>query len=75
MIEGADPARPLEGGEHRRLGRTTGTMKVGTVKLPAGDGRIVVRPGRPAPRGLLDLRTVSLVPPGETPKAEPESKN
>jgi len=44
------------------------SAKVGTVKLPAGDGRIIVRPVGPLREALLDLRTVKLVPPGEKPK-------
>jgi putative membrane-bound dehydrogenase-like protein len=44
------------------------TTKVGTVKLPAGEGRIIVRPAGPLRGALLDLRMVTLVPPGEKPK-------
>jgi len=44
------------------------TTRIGTVKLPAGEGRIIVRPARPLRGALLDLRTVALVPPGEKPK-------
>jgi putative membrane-bound dehydrogenase-like protein len=51
------------------------TTKIGTVKLPAGDGRIIVRPAGPLRGALIDLRTVYLVPPGETPKAAVEAKD
>jgi putative membrane-bound dehydrogenase-like protein len=44
------------------------TTRIGTVKLPAGEGRIIVRPAGPLRGALLDLRTVTLVPPGEKPK-------
>jgi putative membrane-bound dehydrogenase-like protein len=42
------------------------TVKVGTVALPAGPGRVVVRPDGEEVRGaLFDLRAVRLVPPGQ----------
>jgi putative heme-binding domain-containing protein len=44
------------------------TTKIGTIKLSAGDGRIIVRPAGPLRGALLDLRTVTLVPPGERPR-------
>jgi putative heme-binding domain-containing protein len=43
------------------------TVKIGTVKLPAGEGRISVRPAGPLKGALIDLRAVIVVPPGETP--------
>ncbi len=45
-------------------------VKLGTVKLPAGAGRLTVRPDA-HPRGaLLDLRTLYLVPVGAKPPAK-----
>jgi putative heme-binding domain-containing protein len=42
-------------------------VKIGTIKLAAGEGRIVVRPAGTLRGALIDLRTVHLVPPGKTP--------
>jgi putative membrane-bound dehydrogenase-like protein len=42
--------------------------KLGSVKLPAGVGRITVRPDGPVRNALFDLRTVYLVPVGSQPK-------
>jgi putative membrane-bound dehydrogenase-like protein len=66
----------LEGGESpiRWKVASTGawseykTIKAGTVKLPAGEGRIIVRPAGLLCGALIDLRTVTLVRPGEKPK-------
>jgi putative membrane-bound dehydrogenase-like protein len=44
-------------------------VKVGTVKLPAGAGRLTLRPDGPIKGALLDLRTIYLVPVGVAPKA------
>ncbi|MBO0698191.1 MAG: neutral/alkaline non-lysosomal ceramidase N-terminal domain-containing protein [Zavarzinella sp.] len=67
VIEGADPAVrwkvPSTGAWSRYE-----TKKVGTVKLPAGEGRIAVRPAGSLHSALFDLRSVFLVPPGQTPK-------
>jgi putative membrane-bound dehydrogenase-like protein len=41
---------------------------LGTVKLPAGAGRITFRPDAPVKNALLDLRTLHLVPVGTKPK-------
>jgi len=38
------------------------TVKIGTVKLAAGEGGIVVRPAGPLKGALIDLRTVQMVP-------------
>lgn len=43
-------------------------VKLGTVKLPAGAGRITFRPDGPLRGALLDLRTLYLVPVGARPK-------
>jgi putative membrane-bound dehydrogenase-like protein len=44
-------------------------VKIGTTKLPSGDGKVTVRPDAETVRGaLLDLRTVYLVPKGAEPK-------
>jgi hypothetical protein len=67
VIEGANPAV-------RWKVTSTGTwaqyqtVRVGIVKLPAGEGRIVVRPSGPLRGALIDLRTVYILPPGQTPK-------
>jgi putative membrane-bound dehydrogenase-like protein len=48
-------------------------IKLGTIKLKAGPGRITFRPGGPVKNALLDLRTLYLVPVGtqpNTPKQE-----
>ncbi len=39
------------------------TVKIGTIKLAAGEGRIVVHPAGPLRGALIDLKAVSLVPP------------
>jgi hypothetical protein len=66
VIEGGDPALRW------KVAATSGwpdyrATKVGTLKLPSGDGRLVVRPAGPLRGALIDLRTVYLVPPGESP--------
>ncbi|MCI0705590.1 MAG: c-type cytochrome [Planctomycetia bacterium] len=43
-------------------------VKLGTVKLPAGVGRITFRPDGSVKGALLDLRTLYLVPVGAQPK-------
>ena len=45
-------------------------VKLGTVKLPAGAGRITFRPDSPVKNSLLDLRTLYLVPVGAKPQPE-----
>ncbi len=68
-LDGADP--PLRGA----VASTGGwdrykLLKLGTVKLPAGAGRLTVRPDGPIKGALFDLRTVYLVPVGTAPKVE-----
>jgi putative heme-binding domain-containing protein len=68
-IDGLEPAirgkiDGTGGWDHYRL------LKVGTVKLPAGAGRIAVRPDAPIHGALCDLRAVYLVPVGTQPKVE-----
>jgi hypothetical protein len=43
------------------------TVRVAIVNLPAGSGRLVIRPAGPLRGALIDLRTVYLLPPGEQP--------
>ncbi|VTR95429.1 membrane-bound dehydrogenase : Uncharacterized protein OS=Planctomyces maris DSM 8797 GN=PM8797T_16413 PE=4 SV=1: Ceramidase_alk: Cytochrom_C [Gemmata massiliana] len=43
-------------------------VKLGTIKLPAGAGRITFRADATVKNALLDLRTLYLVPPGAKPK-------
>jgi putative heme-binding domain-containing protein len=45
-------------------------VKLGTVKLPAGAGRITFRPDAPVKNALLDMRTLYLVPVGARPQTE-----
>lgn len=68
----------FEGGEATIRGRIAATgswsnyqsMKVGTIKLTAGDVGFTLRPDAEALRGaLVDLRTVQLVPKGQLPKS------
>jgi putative membrane-bound dehydrogenase-like protein len=66
-VEGAEPAlrgkvAPTGGWDRYKL------VKLGTVKLPAGAGRITVRPDGPVKNALLDLRTLYLVPVATRPK-------
>jgi putative membrane-bound dehydrogenase-like protein len=67
-LDGADPTL-------RGTVATTGgwdrykLVKLGTVKLPAGAGRLTFRPDGPVKGAILDLRTLYLVPAGATPKA------
>lgn len=52
-------------------------IKLGTIKLQAGPGRITFRPDGPVKNALLDLRTLYLVPVGaqpNTPKQEEPKK-
>lgn len=50
-------------------------IKLGTVKVPVGAGRITFRPDAPVKNALLDLRTLYLVPVGAKPKVpEPSDK-
>jgi putative membrane-bound dehydrogenase-like protein len=66
----------LEGAEPTLRGRVAGTggwdryalVKLGTVKLPAGTGRLTFRPDAVIRGALLDLRTLYLVPVGTQPK-------
>lgn len=73
VFDGADP--PLRaavagtGGWDRYALR-----KLGTVKLPAGASRLVVRPDGPVRGALADLRTVYLVPVGTRPKVPADGK-
>ena len=73
VLDGADPPLrltvPGTGGWDRYTLR-----KLGTVKLPAGAGRITVRPDGPVHGALLDLRAVHLVPVGTQPKATTAGK-
>jgi putative membrane-bound dehydrogenase-like protein len=67
VIDGIDPPIHLKvagtgGWDHYSL------IKLGTVKLAAGAGRITVRPDGAVKAALLDLRTLYLVPVGGTPK-------
>jgi putative membrane-bound dehydrogenase-like protein len=65
----------IDGVEPAIRGKVAGTggwdkyklIKLGTVKLPAGAGRITFRPDGPVKGALLDLRTVYLVPVGTQP--------
>jgi len=66
MIEGADPSVRWKVASTGAWSKYQ-AVKVGTVKLPAGDGRIVVRPAGPLKGALFDLRTMTLVPPDESP--------
>lgn len=74
VIEGTDPAIrwkvPSTGAWSQYQ-----TTRVGIVKLPAGEGRIVVRPAGPLRGALIDLRTVYLMPPGQTPKGPADAKD
>jgi putative membrane-bound dehydrogenase-like protein len=66
----------IEGGDksiHWQVGSTGAwanyrTTKVGTITMPAGEGRIVARPAGPPRGAVVDLRMVFLVPPGGKPK-------
>jgi putative membrane-bound dehydrogenase-like protein len=73
-IDGADPALNWKVASTGAWSKYE-TKTVGTVKLPAGEARLVIRPTAAPRSALIDLRTVYLVPPGRTPKAEPKSKN
>ncbi len=69
-VEGAEPT--LRG----KVATTGGwdkyaLVKLGAVKLPAGEGRITFRPDAPVKNALLDLRTLYLVPVGTKPKPQP----
>ncbi|HYH63124.1 MAG TPA: hypothetical protein VD866_00350, partial [Urbifossiella sp.] len=69
VLDGGDPA--LRG----KVVATGGwdryrTVKVGTLKLPAGVTWLTVYPDGPVRGALFDLRTVHLVPPGQTPSAK-----
>ncbi|MBN9122190.1 MAG: neutral/alkaline non-lysosomal ceramidase N-terminal domain-containing protein [Planctomycetes bacterium] len=66
-VDGAEPAlrgkvAPTGGWDRYTL------VKLGTVRLPAGAGRITFRPDAPVKNALLDLRTLYLVPVGTRPK-------
>jgi putative membrane-bound dehydrogenase-like protein len=73
-IDGADPALNWKVASTGAWSKYE-TKTVGTVKLPAGEARLVIRPTVAPRSALIDLRAVYLVPPGQTPKAEPKSKN
>ena len=67
VLEGAEPAL------HGTVAATGGwdryaLRKIGTVKLPAGAGRVSFRPDAPVKNALLDLRALRLVPVGTEPK-------
>jgi putative membrane-bound dehydrogenase-like protein len=66
-IDGAEPqlrgkVAPTGGWDRYTL------VKLGTVKLAAGAGRITFRPDGPIKNALLDLRALHLVPVGTQPK-------
>lgn len=66
-VDGVEP--PLSGKVAGTGGWDRYTLvKLGTVKLPAGPGRITFRPDAPLRGALLDLRTLYLVPVGAKPK-------
>jgi hypothetical protein len=72
-IDGADPV------VRWKVSSTGGwskyeTKKIGTVKLAAGEGHLVIRPAGELHSALIDLRTVFLVPPGDTPQADAPPK-
>jgi putative membrane-bound dehydrogenase-like protein len=50
------------------------TTKVGTIKLQAGEARIVVRPVSPPRGAMVDLKSVLLVPAGEPLPPAPSPK-
>ena len=66
----------LEGAEPTLRGTVAGTggwdrytlVKLGTVKLPAGAGRLTLRPDAVIRGALMDLRTLYLVPVGTKPR-------
>jgi putative membrane-bound dehydrogenase-like protein len=66
----------LEGAEPALRGKVAGTggwdrytlVKLGTVKLPAGAGRLTFRPDAVIRGALMDLRTLYLVPVGTKPR-------
>jgi len=67
-LEGASPALRGTVGATGGWDRYT-ARKIGTVKLPAGAGRVTFRPDAPVKNALLDLRALVLVPVGTKPKA------
>ena len=67
VLEGADPVLRTVVASTGGWERYTLT-KLGTVKLPAGEGRVSVRPDGPVKGALLDLRNVYLVPVGAKPQ-------
>ncbi|MFO0796469.1 MAG: neutral/alkaline non-lysosomal ceramidase N-terminal domain-containing protein [Gemmataceae bacterium] len=79
--DSAGNALVLDGGDAALRGKvaSTGgwdryrTVKLGTLKLPAGAARISVRPDGPVRGALLDLRAIYLVPPGQTPVADKDA--
>jgi putative membrane-bound dehydrogenase-like protein len=74
--DSAGNAFAVDGFEQPVRGKVAGTggwdryrlVKLGTVRLPAGVGRVTVRPDGPVRNALLDLRTLYLVPVGTRPK-------
>jgi putative membrane-bound dehydrogenase-like protein len=71
-LDGGDP--PLRGAVAATGGWDRYALaKLGTVKLPAGPGRLTFRPDGPINGALLDLRTLYLVPVGARPPQEPKA--
>ena len=48
-------------------------QKFGTINLPAGEHRVIVRPSNPVRGALIDLRTIALAASGAQPKWPPPS--
>jgi putative heme-binding domain-containing protein len=79
--DSAGNAFAIDGVEPAVRGKVAGTggwdrytlVKLGTVKLPGGAGKITVRPDGPVKRALIDLRTLYLVPVGAQPKTPEKS--
>jgi putative membrane-bound dehydrogenase-like protein len=73
--DAAGNAFVLEGAKPELRGKVNGTggwdkyqqLKIGTVKLAAGNARLIFRPDAPLRGALLDLRAIQLVPEGEKP--------
>ncbi|HKA06467.1 MAG TPA: neutral/alkaline non-lysosomal ceramidase N-terminal domain-containing protein [Gemmataceae bacterium] len=66
IIEGANPAVKWKVTSTGAWSQYQ-TVRVGIVKLTAGEGRIVVHPAGPVRGALIDLRTVYILPPGQMP--------
>ena len=76
--DSAGNAFAIDGVEQALRGKVAGTggwdrytlRKLGTIKMPAGPGRVTFRPDGPVRNALLDLRTLYFVPVGTRPKVE-----